>query len=82
MGYHEGEEAFAKLAAAPDAQHFQHANWSLAADGNVTMKVALPDSGSNAATALAALVAEMLGFTTRDHIRLIWGDSDLAPSER
>jgi CO/xanthine dehydrogenase Mo-binding subunit len=21
----------------------------------------------------------MLGFTTRDHIRLIWGDSDLAP---
>ena len=24
MGYHEGEEAFAKLAAAPGAQHFQH----------------------------------------------------------
>ena len=22
----------------------------------------------------------MLGFTTRDHIRLIWGDSDIAPS--
>src|ERR1700689_1666877 len=43
------------------------------------MKIALPDSGSNAATALAALVAEMLGFTTRDHIHLIWGDSDIAP---
>ena len=44
------------------------------------MKVALPDSGSNAGTALAHLTAEMLGFTTRDRIRLIWGDSDIAPS--
>src|ERR1700720_2841749 len=78
MGYHEGEEAFAKLAAAPNANIFS-SDVDLTADGNVTMKVALPDSGSNAATALAAMVAEMLGFTTRDHIRLIWGDSDLAP---
>ena len=44
------------------------------------MKVALPDSGSNAATALAHLVSEMLGFTSRDHIRLVWGDTDIAPS--
>src|SRR5437764_1309128 len=51
----------------------------LASDGNVTMKIALPDSGSNAATALAAVVAEMLGFTTRDHIRLVWGDTDITP---
>jgi len=78
MGYHEGEEPFAKQAAAPDANIFS-TELELAADGNVTMKIALPDSGSNAATALAALVAEMLGFTTRDHIRLIWGDSDIAP---
>ncbi len=54
----------------------------LSADGFVTMKVALPDSGSNAATALAHMVAEMLGFTSRDKIRLIWGDTDIAPSER
>ena len=52
----------------------------LDADGFVTMKVALPDSGSNAGTALAHLVAEMLGFTTRDRVRLVWGDTDLAPS--
>jgi CO/xanthine dehydrogenase Mo-binding subunit len=78
MGYHEGEEAFAKLAAEPGANIFS-SDIDVGADGNVTMKIALPDSGSNAATALAALVAEMLGFTTRDHIRLIWGDSDLAP---
>src|SRR5260370_17396190 len=78
MGYHEGEAAYAKLAALPDANIFT-SDLDLTADGNVTMKIALPDSGSNAATALAAMVAEMLGFTTRDHIRLVWGDSDLAP---
>ncbi|MBV9508222.1 MAG: molybdopterin-dependent oxidoreductase [Acidobacteriia bacterium] len=79
MGYHEGEEAFAKLIAAPGAAVFG-TELELTADGYVTMKIALPDSGSNAATALAHLVAEMLGFTTRDRIRLIWGDTDLAPS--
>jgi len=78
MGYHEGEAAYAKLAAAPDANIFT-SDLDLTADGNVTMKIALPDSGSNAATALAALVSEMLGFTTRDHVRLVWGDSDIAP---
>jgi CO/xanthine dehydrogenase Mo-binding subunit/aerobic-type carbon monoxide dehydrogenase small subunit (CoxS/CutS family) len=79
MGYHEGEEAFAKLAAARGAAVFG-TELELGADGLVTMKIALPDSGSNAGTALAHLTAEMLGFTTRDHIRLIWGDTDIAPS--
>ncbi|HEV2202707.1 MAG TPA: molybdopterin cofactor-binding domain-containing protein [Bryobacteraceae bacterium] len=78
MGYHEGEAAYAKLAASPDANIFS-SDLDLTADGNVTMKIALPDSGSNAATALAAVVSEMLGFTTRDHVRLVWGDSDIAP---
>jgi putative selenate reductase molybdopterin-binding subunit len=79
MGYHEGEAAFARLAAARGAAVFG-TELELTADGFVTMKVALPDSGSNAATALAHLVAEMLAFTTRDKIRLIWGDTDIAPS--
>ncbi len=79
MGYHEGEAAFARLAAAPGAAVFG-TELELTADGNVTMKIALPDSGSNAATALAHLVAEMLGFTSRDRIRLIWGDTDIAPA--
>ena len=78
MGYHEGEAAYAALAAKPDANIFT-ADLDLTADGNVTMKIALPDSGSNAASALAAVMAEMLGFTTRDRIKLVWGDSDLAP---
>jgi CO/xanthine dehydrogenase Mo-binding subunit/aerobic-type carbon monoxide dehydrogenase small subunit (CoxS/CutS family) len=79
MGYHEGEAAFAALAAAPGAAVFG-TELALHPDGYVTMRVALPDSGSNAATALAHLVAEMLGFTTRDRIRLLWGDTDIAPS--
>lgn len=79
MGYHEGEEAFAGLAAARGAAVFG-TELELTADGFVTMKVALPDSGSNAATALAHMVAEILGFTSRDKIRLIWGDTDIAPS--
>ena len=79
MGYHEGEEAFAKLAAVPGANLFS-ADLELAADGYVTMKIALPDSGSNAGTALAHVTAEMLGFTTRNPIRVIWGDSDIAPA--
>ena len=79
MGYHEGEAAFARLAALPGANLFS-AELELGADGYVTMKIALPDSGSNAGTALAHVTAEMMGFTNRDHIRIMWGDSDLAPS--
>ena len=79
MGYHEGEEAFARLAAAPGAAVFG-TELELGTDGYVTMKIALPDSGSNAATALAHLVAEMLGYTNRDRIRIVWGDTDIAPS--
>jgi xanthine dehydrogenase YagR molybdenum-binding subunit len=79
MGYHEGEEAFAALSTARGAAVFG-TELELGADGYVTMKVALPDSGSNAGTALAHLVAEMLGFTTRDKIRMMWGDTDIAPS--
>lgn len=78
MGYHEGEAEFAKLVAMPNAQIFS-SDLDLTADGNITMRNALPDSGSNHGTALGHLVAEMLGFTTRDHVRLVWGDSDIAP---
>jgi CO/xanthine dehydrogenase Mo-binding subunit/aerobic-type carbon monoxide dehydrogenase small subunit (CoxS/CutS family) len=79
MGYHEGEEAFATLASAPDASVFG-AELEVGSDGAVTMKIALPDSGSNAGTALAHVVAEMLGFTSRDPIKIIWGDTAIAPS--
>jgi xanthine dehydrogenase YagR molybdenum-binding subunit len=56
------------------------AELEVGADGDVTMKIALPDSGSNAGTALAHVVAEMLGFTSRDRVRIAWGDTNIAPS--
>jgi CO/xanthine dehydrogenase Mo-binding subunit len=77
MGYHEAEAAqFEKRGPRPD---MFTAEVELNADGSVTMKNALPDSGSNHGAAMAALVAEMLGFTSREHVRAHWGDSDLAP---
>src|SRR5207245_7027262 len=67
------------LASAPDASVFG-SELEVGIDGGVTMKIALPDSGSNAGTALAHVVAEMLGFANRDQIRIEWGDTNIAPS--
>jgi CO/xanthine dehydrogenase Mo-binding subunit len=86
MGYHEGEVGFEKAterrsgAGGGDRQEgIWSADVELGADGNVTTYFAVPDSGTNHASAMCALVAEMLGFTTRDRMRVVWGDSELAP---
>src|SRR5438132_6982091 len=69
LGYHDGEEAFTRLAPQSGTGGGVYSTeLELTTDGFVTMKVALPDSGSNAVTAHAHLVAEMLGFTTRDRV--------------
>jgi CO/xanthine dehydrogenase Mo-binding subunit len=57
-----------------------NAELELNADGNVVMHFAQPDSGTNHGTAMAIQVGEILGFTTLDRIRLVWGDSEFAPS--
>ncbi len=80
MGYHEGEIGFEKRLAEGGGNGVFGAALELTSDGLVTMRNALPDSGTNHDTALAHVVAEMLGFTTRDHIRVLWGDSDVAPA--
>jgi CO/xanthine dehydrogenase Mo-binding subunit len=81
MGYHDGEVGFEKRTAAGGGGGggVFGAELELGVDGNVILKFALPDSGTNHATALAHLVSEMLGFTTRDRVRVRWGDSDVAP---
>jgi xanthine dehydrogenase molybdenum-binding subunit len=82
VGYHDGEVYFERVSASGQNNPFgtmYGAEVELGADGNVTMKNALPDSGTNHATALAQIVSEMLGFTTRDHVRVVWGDSELTP---
>ena len=82
MGYHDGEVAFEKLTAGTTLAGVGMfgAAVEVTADGYVNMRNALPDSGTNHDTALAQIVAEMLGFTTRDRVRVTWGDSDVAPS--
>jgi xanthine dehydrogenase molybdenum-binding subunit len=47
--------------------------------GRVILRSALPDSGTNHGTAMAMLIAEMLGIGAIDDIKLIWGDSATAP---
>jgi CO/xanthine dehydrogenase Mo-binding subunit len=83
MGYHDGEVGYQRSAPAdaggPTGSTFG-AEVEANAEGYVIMKNALPDSGTNHDTGLAQVVAEILGFTTRDRIRVVWGDSDLAPS--
>ncbi len=78
MGYHEGEEGFQKQVDAGNRQVYG-AEIELGADGDVIMKNALPDSGSNHDTALAQIVAEILGFTSRDRVRVVWGDTKVTP---
>jgi CO/xanthine dehydrogenase Mo-binding subunit len=82
MGYHDGEIGFEKRTAnsGGGGGSVFGAELELGADGNIIMKNALPDSGTNHDTALAHLVSEMLGFTNRNHVRVQWGDSDTAPS--
>lgn len=73
VNYREGERGF--RAAATN----KRARVEIDSDGYVSLRVALPDSGTNHGTGMAMLVAEMLGFTSIDRFRYIWGDSDVAP---
>ena len=50
------------------------------AAGDVLLHFAQSESGTNHATEMAMQVAEILGFTTRERIRVIWGDTELAPA--
>ena len=81
MGYHEGEAYFEKQLQdrAGGQQEVFGAELEVTPTGTIIMKNALPDSGTNHDTALATLVAEMLGFTSRDRVRVVWGDSELTP---
>jgi CO/xanthine dehydrogenase Mo-binding subunit len=78
LGYHEGEVGFERVVKRGNADVYQ-SEIELNADANVILHFAQPDSGTNHGTGISTQVAEILGFTTLDHIRLVWGDSALAP---
>ena len=85
LGYQEGEPGFDWMmskrqggAAAPGNDIYEGA-LEINADGDVVLRYAQPDSGTNHGTSMSMQIGEILGFTTLDRIRLIWGDSELAP---
>ena len=72
--YHEGEAAFHT-----ERGIVWSADVEMDPTGRVILRSALPDSGTNHGTAMAILIAEMLGIGAIDDIKLIWGDSATAP---
>ena len=74
LSYHEGEPAFHT-----ERGIIWSADVEMDPTGRVILRSALPDSGTNHDTGMAILIAEMLGISAIDNIKLMWGDSDTAP---
>ena len=74
LSYHEGEPAFKT-----ERGILWSADVEMDPSGRVILRSALPDSGTNHDTGMAILIAEMLGISDIDSIKLMWGDSDIAP---
>jgi CO/xanthine dehydrogenase Mo-binding subunit len=49
-------------------------------EGHIILHYGQPDSGTNHGTSMSMQVSEILGYTTLDHVRLVWGDSDDTPA--
>jgi len=74
LSYHEGEPAFKT-----ERGILWRADVEMDANGRVVLRSALPDSGTNHDTGMAILIAEMLGISDINTIKLMWGDSTIAP---
>src|SRR5262249_55646741 len=74
LSYHEDEPYFKMVRGI-----LWSADVEMDPSGRVILRSALPDSGTNHDTGMAILIAEMLGISNIDDIKLMWGDSDIAP---
>jgi xanthine dehydrogenase YagR molybdenum-binding subunit len=88
LGYHEGETVFEKITSRSSRlpggagnEGVFNAEIEVNATGTIITRNGQPESGTNHDTAMATLIAEMLGFTTLDRIRVVWGDSELTSAE-
>ena len=86
VGYHEGEPGFDWIvsrdlnsAGSAGGSEVYNGEIMVNEEGHVTLYHIQPDSGTNHDTSMSIQVAEILGYTTLDHIRLVWGDTDLVP---
>ena len=84
VGYQEGEGGYEWVVSRnrdgggeSNGAEIYNAELVIDAEGHIVMHQAQPDSGTNHGTSMSTQVAEILGYTTLDHIRLIWGDTDL-----
>jgi CO/xanthine dehydrogenase Mo-binding subunit len=76
LAWHEGEPAFKT---ARGSASIYGAEVEMDPTSRVILKSAMPDSGTNHDTGMAVLVAEMLGISNIDDIKLLWGDSETGP---
>ena len=74
MGYHEEEAPFRT-----ERGTIYSADVEMDPTGRVILRSALPDSGTNHDTGMATVIAEMLGISSIDNIKLLWGDSAITP---
>src|SRR5207248_4556170 len=79
LAWHEGETAFKTVTAARGFASVYGAEVEMDSTGRVILKSAMSDSGTNHDTGMAILVAEMLGISNIDDMKLLWGDSETAP---
>jgi len=83
LGYHEGEAGFERINSRGGGGGGNLGTFSaeieVNANGNIITRNGQPDSGTNHDTAMATLIAEILGLTTMDRVRVVWGDSELVP---
>jgi CO/xanthine dehydrogenase Mo-binding subunit len=79
VGYQEGEGGYDWVMARGEGRSVYNGEIVINAEGHVVLFHAQPDSGTNHDTSMSIQVGEILGYTTLDHIRIVWGDTDLVP---
>ncbi len=86
VGYHADEGGFTWVTSRErnssgdnTGSEVYNAQLELTPEGKLILYHIQPDSGTNHDTSMSIQVSEILGYTTLDHVRIVWGDTDLVP---
>jgi CO/xanthine dehydrogenase Mo-binding subunit len=86
VGYQEGEPGYDWIVSRLNANggnqvegNVFQAFINLDEEGHIILHFGQPDSGTNHGTTMSMQVAEILGYTNLNAIRLVWGDTDSSP---
>jgi CO/xanthine dehydrogenase Mo-binding subunit len=87
VGYHQDEGGFTWVTSRErnssgdsTGSEVYNAQIDLTPEGHLILYHIQPDSGTNHDTSMSIQVSEILGYTTLDHVRIVWGDTDLVPT--